>query len=31
MTIQTAGLIETLVELGADVTWSSCNILFTQA
>ena len=26
MTIQTAVLIETLVELGADVTWSSCNI-----
>ena len=30
MTIQTAVLIETLVELGADVTWSSCNILSTQ-
>ncbi len=26
MTIQTAVLIETLVELGADVRWSSCNI-----
>jgi len=26
MTIQTAVLIETLVALGADVTWSSCNI-----
>ena len=26
MTIQTAVLIETLVELGAEVTWSSCNI-----
>merc|ERR1712003_74472 len=30
MTVQTAVLIETLVELGADVTWSSCNILSTQ-
>ena len=30
MTIQTAGLIETLVELGADVRWSSCNIFSTQ-
>ena len=30
MTIQTAVLIETLVELGADVTWSSCNIFFSQ-
>lgn len=30
MTIQTAILIETLVELGADVTWSSCNIFSTQ-
>ncbi|MEQ9280918.1 MAG: adenosylhomocysteinase [Balneola sp.] len=30
MTIQTAVLIETLVELGADVTWSSCNIYSTQ-
>lgn len=30
MTIQTAVLIETLVELGADVTWSSCNIFSTQ-
>ena len=28
MTIQTAVLIETLVELGAEVTWSSCNIFF---
>ena len=26
MTIQTAVLIETLIELGAEVTWSSCNI-----
>merc|ERR1712130_637412 len=26
MTVQTAVLIETLIELGADVTWSSCNI-----
>ena len=30
MTIQTAVLIETLVDLGADVTWSSCNIFSTQ-
>jgi len=30
MTIQTAVLIETLLELGADVTWSSCNIFSTQ-
>ena len=30
MTIQTAVLIETLVELGADVAWSSCNIFSTQ-
>ena len=30
MTIETAVLIETLVELGADVTWSSCNIFSTQ-
>ncbi|MEY3416565.1 MAG: hypothetical protein RL060_676, partial [Bacteroidota bacterium] len=29
MTIQTAVLIETLVALGADVTWSSCNIFST--
>ena len=29
MTIQTAVLIETLVELGAEVTWSSCNIFST--
>ena len=28
MTIQTAVLIETLVDLGADVRWSSCNIFF---
>jgi len=28
MTIQTAVLIETLVDLGAEVTWSSCNIFF---
>ncbi len=28
MTIQTAVLIETLTELGADVRWSSCNIFF---
>src|SRR4030042_1238883 len=31
MTIQTAVLIETLVELGAEVTWSSCNIFSTHA
>src|SRR5665647_506524 len=30
MTIQTAVLIETLVELGADVRWCSCNIYSTQ-
>src|SRR5690625_5712465 len=30
MTIQTAVLIETLVELGAEVQWSSCNIYSTQ-
>ena len=30
MTIQTAVLIETLVEMGAEVTWSSCNIFSTQ-
>ena len=30
MTIQTAVLIETMVELGADVRWSSCNIFSTQ-
>jgi len=30
MTIQTAVLIETLIELGAEVTWSSCNIFSTQ-
>ena len=30
MTIQTAVLIETLVDLGADVTWASCNIFSTQ-
>jgi len=30
MTIQTAVLIETLIELGAEVTWSSCNIYSTQ-
>ena len=30
MTIQTAVLIETLVDLGADVRWSSCNIFSTQ-
>ena len=30
MTIQTAVLIETLVHLGADVRWSSCNIFSTQ-
>ena len=31
MTIQTAVLIETLVALGAEVKWSSCNIFSTQA
>ncbi|MGA1495647.1 MAG: adenosylhomocysteinase, partial [Rhodothermales bacterium] len=30
MTVQTAVLIETLVALGAEVTWSSCNIFSTQ-
>ena len=30
MTIQTAVLIETLVELGAELRWSSCNIFSTQ-
>src|SRR5438477_11669845 len=30
MTIETAVLIETLVSLGADVTWTSCNIYSTQ-
>ena len=30
MTVQTAVLIETLVDLGAEVTWSSCNIFSTQ-
>ena len=30
MTIQTAVLIETLIELGAEVTWSSCNKFSTQ-
>src|SRR5437588_10969867 len=30
MTIETAVLIETLMELGAQVTWSSCNIFSTQ-
>ena len=30
MTIQTAALIETLLELGADVRWASCNIFSTQ-
>ena len=30
MTVQTAVLIETLVELGADVTWSSCNVFSTH-
>jgi adenosylhomocysteinase len=30
MTIQTAVLIETLVELGAEVRWASCNIFSTQ-
>lgn len=30
MTIQTAVLMETLVELGADIRWSSCNIFSTQ-
>ena len=30
MTVQTAVLVETLVALGADVRWSSCNIFSTQ-
>src|SRR5678810_961543 len=30
MTLQTAVLIETLTELGAEVTWTSCNIFSTQ-
>jgi adenosylhomocysteinase len=30
MTIQTAVLIETLVDLGAEIRWSSCNIFSTQ-
>jgi len=30
MTIQTAGLMETLIDLGAEITWSSCNIISTQ-
>jgi len=30
MTVQTAVLIETLIELGAEVTWTSCNIFSTQ-
>ncbi|MDP6754420.1 MAG: adenosylhomocysteinase, partial [Verrucomicrobiota bacterium] len=30
MTVQTAVLIETLVDLGADVRWCSCNIFSTQ-
>ena len=30
MTIQTACLMETLIELGAEITWSSCNIFSTQ-
>ena len=30
MTIETAVLIETLVDLGADVRWASCNIFSTQ-
>ena len=30
MTIQTAVLIETLIKLGAEVRWSSCNIFSTQ-
>src|SRR5512140_1484719 len=30
MTIQTAVLMETLIELGAEVTWTSCNIYSTQ-
>ena len=30
MTVQTAVLIDTLIELGAEVTWTSCNIYSTQ-
>ena len=30
MTVQTAVLVETLVDLGAEVRWSSCNIFSTQ-
>src|SRR3989338_910721 len=30
MTVQTAVLIETLIELGAEVRWASCNIFSTQ-
>ncbi|MBR2723545.1 MAG: adenosylhomocysteinase, partial [Lentisphaeria bacterium] len=30
MTVQTAVLIETLAELGADIRWASCNIFSTQ-
>ena len=30
MTIQTAVLVETLIDLGAEVRWSSCNIFSTQ-
>ena len=30
MTVQTAMLIDTLIKLGAKVTWSSCNIFSTQ-
>ena len=30
MTIQTAVLIETLIDLGAEIRWSSCNIFSTQ-
>jgi len=30
MTVQTAVLIETLIKLGAEVRWSSCNIFSTQ-
>ena len=28
--LQTAALMETLIELGAEITWSSCNIFSTQ-
>jgi adenosylhomocysteinase len=31
MTIQTAVLIETLIALGAEVTWSSCNIFYSRS